>query len=206
MAENLNTIIPDEEFKKLRALYMSQIEKYDDTPSMQYILCTVGLIGAGKSTVMIPLARKLKIPRISGDEIREMLKKHGYSYKRMREMAYSIVDQLLSEGNSVAIDVNCGSQNSYPRIKKAIDKYTLRAFWVHINPPEKFIVQKLQNHKHTWLFDSGDDAVAAYYGSKKKHGDLAKFSEEFIYTFDTSRQDIDEQIDEAYRIIKRALR
>lgn len=46
----------------------------------QFILCPVGIVGAGKTTVMKPLSERLSLVRISGDEIRKILKEHGQAY------------------------------------------------------------------------------------------------------------------------------
>jgi hypothetical protein len=70
--------------------------------------------------------------------------------------------------------------------------------WIHINPPENFILNKLNNYNHTWLFKDADEAVATYYRRKPLHQDLKL---EFAYVFDTSKPDIQSQINTAVPLI-----
>ena len=72
-------------------------------------------------------------------------------------------------------------------------------FWIHINPPEEFIINKLKNYKHTWLFKNAEQAIENHKTSKDKHHKIINFP--FIYTFDASRDDLDEQIEEAIAVI-----
>ena len=190
------------EFEEIRSLYLSRLEIPEKKPPVQFLLCPVGLIGAGKTTVLVPLAKKLGTVRVSTDEIRKMLKEQGFNYDRSRDIAHSIATELLTGGHSIALDMNCGSRDGFPEIQKLIRRFAVKAFWLHINPPESFIVDKLRNFEHTWLFRNGDEAVAAYFRSKEKHGDMAKKIGTFTYAFDPSRDDLHEQIEECARLIE----
>lgn len=77
-------------------------------------------------------------------------------------------------------------------------RYGIRVFWLHVNPPEEFILSKLRAYKHTWLFKDSDEAVKKYYSRKPLHENLTL---DFTYTFDTSRSDLTEQLDDAYKVI-----
>ena len=73
---------------------------------------------------------------------------------------------------------------------------------MHVNPSEEFILNKLRTYNHTWLFKDADEAIANYYWRKLLHEHL---SMPFVYTFDTSRDDLPHQIEEAIEKIERAL-
>ncbi len=72
-------------------------------------------------------------------------------------------------------------------------------FWLHINPPEDFILHKLRTYKHTWLFKDGDEAVENYLRQKERRAkEDTQFN--FFASIDTSASDLSEQIE---RVAKR---
>ncbi len=157
-----------------------------------------GVVGSGKTTVIKPLSKKLSLLRISTDEIRKLLKENGYGYESVKDMAYGLAEKYLSLGFSIAVDGDCNSEEAQKRIKELKEKYGFVIFWVHINPPEEFIINKLKNYNHTWLFTDANQAIENYKSSKVRHTNL---DFPFAYTFDTSRDDLAKQIDEAVSII-----
>jgi len=201
-----NRDFENDEIKKIKEIFLSQIILPQRKPYKQFLLCPVGLIGSGKSTVVIPLSNKLGLVRISHDEIRKLIKERGFNkgtleYSHSREIALEAIFKFLDEGYSVAIDANCGSMETFENIKKIEQKYALKALWIHINPPEVFVVNKLKNFKHSWLFIDGEEAVKSYYKYKLIYGDFTSLGISFLYTFDTSKPNLDKQIEEARQII-----
>ena len=89
-----------------------------------------------------------------------------------------------------------------------IGKYTqkelgIKIIWIHINPPEKFIINKLKNYKkHSLLFKDSEDAINNYLERKPLH---KKLNFPFIYNFDPSRPDLKSQLKEATSIIEKEL-
>jgi len=197
LIEYLEKYPGDEEFNRIKQIYISSLEIPKMKPEKQFLLCPVGLVGAGKSTVVIPLSKKLNLVRLSHDDIRKLLKENGFNYDRSKEMAMQIIKEFLDQGYSVALDANCGSEDSLRRIQEIKKSYGLKVLWIHINPPEEFIVNKLKNFNHTWLFNSGDEAVEGYFRYKKDFGDFQNLPLGYIYTFDTSKSDLEYQIKEA---------
>lgn len=171
--------------------------------SPQFFLCPVGVLGAGKTTVIKPLARKLSLVRISTDEVRMILKKKGYSFKRAREVAFDFIEKYARKSYSIAIDADCISSQKIEKIRKLAKEVKAKIIWIHINPPEKFIINKLMNLKYGKLFESADDAIESYYIRKQLH---KKFNFSFLYTFDTSRKDLNKQINSAIAIIKKEIK
>ena len=82
-----------------------------------------------------------------------------------------------------------------------VQEYGLKLVWIHINPPEKFIVEKLSNLKPNWL-GTAEEMLQNYYQRKPLHEHLDL---PFVYTFDTSRADLPQQLDEAAKIIRHFL-
>jgi len=62
------------------------------------------------------------------------------------------------------------------------------------NQSEEFIINKLKNQKHSWLFKDAEDAINNYLARKPLHQNL---DFPFTYTFDTSKSNLNEQITEA---------
>ena len=196
--------MPKEMFGEIADEYRTMIVVPPIKPDQQFLLCPVGLIGAGKTTIVEPLAERLGLVRISTDEIRKLMKQHGYNYSGVKDISYATTKLFLDQGYSVAIDGNCGTDDTQRQIAEAVKKYNLEAIWIHINPPEEFIINKLKNYNHTWLFESGDEAVRSYREYKKTH-DYSNSDIPFIYTFDPSRSDVPKQLDEAEKLIKEKL-
>ena len=199
-----NPDLPEEMIEEFASVYRNTIFVPDKKPKKQFLLCPVGLVGAGKTTVVKPLSEKLHLVRVSTDEIRKMLKEKGYNYSKIRDISLKIVESFIKNGYSITIDGNCGVLETQNYIKEAERKYGLQTIWIHVNPPEEFIVKKLQNFPHTWLFENGDEAIKAYYEYKKKH-DYSQSLIPFLYTFDTSKNDLSQQLEEAEKLINNVI-
>ncbi len=184
---------------KIAEAYEKTLQIPKNKPEKQIMVCPVGYVGSGKTTVIKALSERLSLLRISTDEIRRLLKENGYGYDDVRKMAYTLAEKYISNGFSVAMDGNCSSEEAQEKINQIKNKHKIKVFWIHINPPEEFILNKLKNYKHTWLFKNAEQAVENYKTSKAKHHKNINFP--FIYTFDTSRDDLDKQIKEAVAII-----
>lgn len=141
----------------------------------------------------------MSLLRVSIDEIRKLLKENGYGYESVKNSIYSLAEEYITKGFSISVDGDCNSKEAQERIKELKEKYQIKVYWIHIDPPEEFIIKKLKNYKHTWLFKNTESAIENYKNSKARHEDL-NFS--FIYTFDTSRNDLNEQINDCAYIIK----
>jgi len=194
---------PQEVLEDIQKEYEQTLVIPEHKPSSQWMLMPVGLVGAGKTTVVKPLANHFGLIRISADEIREQLKRCGYSYEGAREMTHEIQKKYLKLGYSVAIDANTGSEIGLEFNKKTKKAFPqVRQIFIHINPPEDFILNKLRNYHHTWLFKDSEHAIERFNFHKEKFllPDLP-----FVYTFDTSRDDLPEQLKEGIKAIENSL-
>ena len=192
----MNTITATS-YQNIKSTYLQQIVVPAQKPSKQYLLCPIGLVGAGKTTVVKPLAEKLSLVRISGDEIRKLFKKMGYGYEKTYDLAFELIRQFISEGYSVCIDSDCAGK--IEKIEKEVRGKNLLLVWIHINPPESFIINKLSNLTPNWL-GTAEEMVTNYYERKPLHKDIAL---NYTVVFDTSLPDIQEQIESSVSTIKK---
>ncbi len=187
--------------KEIIRAYEKTLEIPGSKRKKQIIVCPIGVVGAGKTTVIKPLSKKLFLLRISTDEMRRLLKKNGDGYGSVKTLVYNLIDKYTGKGFSIAIDGDCSSKESQEKIKQLEEKHKIKAVWIHVNPPEDFIIKKLKNFKHTWLFKDATRAIENYKISKARHQNL---NFPFVYSFDTSKKDLDKQIEEATFIINKA--
>lgn len=167
----------------------------------QFLLCPVGLVGSGKTTVIKPLSEKLGLVRVSTDEIRKALKENGFNYKKTEDIAFAAADFFIDKGYGVVVDADCVRLEKREQIEERAASLQIPIIWIRINPPEEFILNKLRNYKHTWLFKDAEDAIRNYKARKPLH---KKLQFDFTYTFDTARPDPGNQIEEAVKIIQKS--
>lgn len=191
--------LDQESFREMAGEYLTRIELPKEKGKYHYILCAVGLVGSGKTTVMKPLAERLNLARVSGDDVRKLLKDRGYNWQRTTDITLFAIKHLLGRGYSVAVDSDCAGKpvEEFARSLGAIQPPEV--LYIHINPPEEFIINKLKKFQHSWLFNDADDALKSYYRRKPLHESL---KEKFVFAVDTARQDVHEQIEGAVTAIK----
>lgn len=187
---------------QVKSEYESTLVMPNEKPHIKFMICPIGLVGSGKTTVVKPLAEKLHLVRISGDEIRKTLKMHSIGYESTWDIAQELVAKYLSLGYSMALDSDCAQQKTVDALHKKSLEYGVKLIWIHINTPEEFIINKLMNYKHTWLFKDGQEAVENYFRRKPLHQNLKM---NFTYVFDTSKENLNEQIEKALIVIKKSL-
>lgn len=193
--------LSDELLQKMYTLFMERVYMPSTKPSRQLILCPVGLVGAGKSTVVVPLSQRVFLVRIAGDEVRKILKEHGFNYVRTREIVRMAVENLIQEGYSIALDSDCIDIAIQEFIADLQNQYGITPIWIHINPPESFIVEKLTTYQHTWLFKDAQHALRVLHMRKILHETYLKMIS-FDFTFDTSRSDLSMQIEHCVKAIE----
>ncbi len=170
----------------------------------RFFVCSVGLVGAGKSTVMKPLSEMLSLVRISSDEIRKILKERGAGYEQLMEIVQPLAEELAMQGFNIAFDADCGNPETKKMVLTLAKKVRAKVFWLHINPPENFILNKLRAYNHAWIFKNGEEAVENYYHQKQKRLE-EKTRFDFLTSVDTSRPDLAGQIKRAASLITREL-
>lgn len=162
----------------------------------------VGLVGSGKTSVLKPLAERLHLLRVSGDGIRRTIQDNDGDLENTWGIGNLVVARFAERGYSIAHDTDGATPKTQESIARQAEKYGVSVIWIHVNPPEDFILEKLKNYPHTWLFSDADEAIANYHARKPLHTDLPM---DFTYTFDPSRPDLAEQIKDAVLAIHNAL-
>ena len=177
----------------------------------QFSLCLIGLVGSGKSTVLKKLCQLIPMARESGDEVRKLIHDKGLpptDSHTLADIGERVVYRLHTEGYRVAYDNDFGN----PLIRKDMEEYNrasgIPIIWIRVAPPEHFIKDKLTAYEHTYLFRDADDALATYHKRKALHeSDAAAIASlPYVYTFDTSAPNLDQQILEAASLIQTRLR
>ncbi len=171
-----------------------------EKPRPQFLLCPVGYVGSGKSTVMKPLCEMLSLLRVSNDEIRLLLGEHKYGNETL-QIAAEVIEKYARQGFSIGLDSNASTAFNSERFNRLISELDIQAVWILINPPEDYIVNKLSNYSHGTLFRNKEEALSSYQKSKE----LVKTDGiPFVYEFDPSRDDLEKQINEALSVIKQS--
>jgi predicted kinase len=196
--------LSDSDLQKITELYVSTVTIPKTKPTRQIMLCPVGLVGAGKTTVLKSICDRLGLARISTDEIRHVLKNKGFNYLRAVEVAKKAILKYLEKGYSIGVDGDVIDPEIQIFFKKIAEQYKLKLILIHIKAPEKFILNKLANYKHTWLFKDANDAIDNYNRRKALHKQYLA-SMKFYYKFDTSKSNLAEQIDKFINTIKEDL-
>ena len=114
----------------------------------------------------------------------------------MYDLVFGIINHFTSKGYSICIDSDCAGK--IKQIQKAAYKNDLQIVWIHINPPEEFIINKLSKLTPNWL-GTAEDMVENYYERKPIHEDIDL---DFTVTFDTSAFNIQEQMENSISVIK----
>lgn len=186
------------------------IEDYEKTlafpenkPKTLFFLCPVGLAGAGKTTVMKKLCERLSLLRISNDEIREAIKDPKY-FELANKISQEVGIKYAKLGYSIGADGNSTSIWNNESFNKLLDSLHAKAIWIHINPPESFIVNKFKNlvYKDTGIYKDPEHALSELERSKQN---VKTEGIPFTYTFDTSKDDLDKQIENSIVIIQEEL-
>jgi len=191
----------EEEIKRVEEEYISTLKLPAIKPFPQFLLCPVGLVGSGKTTILRRLSERLNLLQLRADDVRVLLKKYDLSYASTAIIADHLLEKFLEEGYSVAIDSDCVGK-AKQLIERAVHTHHVQAIWIHINPPVLFILDAIRHRETTNIFGSVENALANYERRKPLH---KHFDMSFTYTFDPSREDFEKQIEEAVELIEKQL-
>lgn len=194
----------DEEIDAFILAYKQRIPPPNVIPKKQWILCAVGLVGAGKTTVIKPISDKLHLARISSDEIRILLRERGYNFKRTLDVVRVLVQKYITEGRPIAFDADSIAPENREELQQIARAISIPVLFIHIDPPEEFILNKLKHvvrYEPSGLIKDAEHALEDYFRRKPLH---EKYVSEvsFNETFDTSRSDIGVQIDAFIKHLK----
>lgn len=189
----------DIDIGKIQELFESTLEFPEVKPIPKFYLCPVGLVGSGKSTVMKLLCPRLSVLRIANDDVRKIIGNYDY-FNLAPKITATVGPKYSKLGYSIGIDANASALWGSEAFNQRMDDLNSRQIWIHINPPEDYI--KLQNYNHSWLYRNESEARMHFEQSKQK---VNTEGIPFVYVFDPSRSDFNNQIDEAVEKIKEEL-
>jgi hypothetical protein len=139
--------------------------------------------------------------RVSGDEIRYLLHIKQLPGDDAMYIGHLVCKRLKREGYNVAHDADFARPIVRQLLEEANDG-KIKTIWIRIAPPEAFVINKLRNYERlhpgdNWLFPNGEAAVDLYFKRKALHVALPELENlSYLYVFDTSRDDLDAQVDE----------
>ncbi len=178
--------------------FRNQIKIPLTKPSKQFFFCPAGFIGSGKTTISKQISEKFNLVRISNDELRLLLNENSYDFSSLKEIILSVSEQFVKDGYSMAFDMNCAN----PITKEKIDTFSkIPIVWVHINPPEEFIINNIKNRNNPKFFNDVDQVIENYRYQKKALGEYMN-KVNYDYKLDPSRDDFPKQMEELYALIE----
>jgi predicted kinase len=187
----------------IRDDFIKNLEIPLEIPQKQFFFCPVGLVGVGKSTVTKPISKRFNLLRLSSDEIRKLLLENGYDYGPVKDIGFDVVRKFVKKGYSISFDMDCGNPTVKTTVEDLAREYGIKVIWVHINPPEEYVFEKFRNFpiELSWLAPGQPQVMIDNYLAQKERRMQEHTSFDFIYTFDTSKKNISEQIEECSRLI-----
>ncbi len=166
-----------------------------------WLLCAIGLVGVGKSTIMKQLCVSFGLVRVVSDDIRSLVGLKGYNYERMNEVFLRLISELLAEGYAVGVDADCVKEQE--RILAYAGKASIRVTWIHVTAPEDVILARLQEDNLSREY-RGPQAIADYWRRKPLHA--VPLLVQVAYTFRTEQLNSAEQLVEAEEAIRQDLK
>jgi len=151
-----------------------------DRPTKNYcLICPVGLIGSGKTTIIKKLSRHFGLVRCSTDEMRAYLFKLGYNTGKAVEVMILVTSKLLKKKCGIAMDGDCARPEIVKEFLAKNKFYKIPLVWIKINVPEKIILARLSadNKKRKYR---GSEAIENYFRRKPLHKNIDL---PFVYVF-----------------------
>ncbi len=161
---------------------------------MRKNIVLVGFMGAGKTGVSIYLAKVLKRPRVSTDELIEKKEKRsiarifqdsGEDYFRRREK--EIVRELAAQANLI---IDCGG--GVVLQPGNLDQLKKNGILIYLSASPEMIYQRVKNHTHRPLLNVADpqSKIKEMLQSRKF------FYEQAEYTIDTNSKSVEQTAEE----------
>lgn len=170
--------LPDQKVSQLAKGFIK--ENQLDRPTKNYcLICPIGLIGSGKTTITKKLARAFSLVRMSTDEIRAYLIKAGYNNERAIAVAQVVTEKLLEKRIGLVIDADCARVQIIKEFLHKAQVLRMPLIWIKIEVPEKIILARLSvnNKKRKYR---GPEAIQNYFERKKLHQNIDL---PFVYIF-----------------------
>ncbi len=170
----------------------------------QIVVCPVGLVGSGKSTVLKLLRKPLNLLIISTDEIRRILMEEDYNLLRTKDIAAFLVLKYAKQGYSVAIDADSVLLEGQRKLEIMCVKQKCNLILIHINTPEEFVKNVVfKSKKGRKLFKDNQEALNHYDRRKVLHSKKNLSKIKFDYIFDISKPSFKKDVAKCIKEIKK---
>lgn len=196
-AETDKAALPDEQY----VIFFADLLKQAKQQEQRFILCSAGLIGSGKSTVMGAVANRLNLAYIRTDSIRWLLLDSGYTQSRTNELAAHLTATLLEDGYAIAIDADAVQQDRQHTIERLASDYAAKVLYIHVQTPDDVILQRLHKDNPNRRYKGGE-VIEHYHQRKPLHDDLSHIK--FTATVDGAG-DLDAEVDAVVHAIQSSL-
>ena len=177
----------------VQAVYKDSLVIPKEKPQRQCIIAPVGLIGAGKTTVVKPVAEALGVVRVSTDEYRILLKENGHGYETVKSFIRNTCKELLEAGHSIALDANCGGQTAFTFIQKAKELFGVKVYWLNIDTPETYAIEGLLKRASPMVEDN--EEWLRNRANQKERMEHLGYEFDFFWRFDISQPDLSTEIE-----------
>ncbi len=182
-----------EAIEKLQKLYQEKLIIPSVKRKHKIMLCPIGYIAAGKTTVMKPLSEKLGLVRLSTDELRVLAREEGIPCHEYA-VTLNLIRYYLSKGYSIACDFNCASVEMKADIEIESTNGGAETIFIKIDPPKEWIMEKVKNMTYTkeGLFKDKEVGISEVERSFREH-QLPELN--YAHVFDTSSSNLKDEID-----------
>jgi predicted kinase len=199
--------MPPDQIEQLAAEFYNKLDKPSAMKAKpQFCICPIGLVGSGKTTVLKKIVEQLPAIRVSADEVREMLGTKGLPFDDAMYIADALCTRLKQEGYNLAHDGDFASPASRQLHAQANSTVPgIRELWIRIQAPDDVVLKNIRARGPGKLFQSTDQLVELYERRKALHAAPELNEIPYLYIFDTSRPDLDDQVNEFVRRAKEQL-
>lgn len=198
--------MPPDQVKELATEFYDQLDKPETTKSKpQFCICPIGLVGTGKTTVLKKICAQLRAIRVSADEVRSMLYTKGLPFDDAMYVTHEVCVRLKQEGYNIAHDGDFAAPVSRELLGQVDQELGITELWIRVQAPEDVTLKNIKARGPGILFRDIDHAVSLHQRRKELHAAPEIDELPFMYTFDTSRPGIDDQVAEFVRLAQARL-
>ncbi|OIO18783.1 MAG: hypothetical protein AUJ37_04750 [Candidatus Magasanikbacteria bacterium CG1_02_41_34] len=190
--------LSEQDFLNIVKEYTASLSLKGQHDSLQFLICPVGMIGSGKTTTLKKINETIPFVCIRTDDMRALLKKHGYNFLKTKELALEVAIQILEKGYSIALDSDCAGDKVREKIDSIAKTFPkLEIIWIHIIASDNVIKKRLSPDNEKRVY-KGPEAIERYEIRKVLHENLPM---QFDATIDTGSDHTKTDFENVIKII-----
>ena len=121
----------------------------------------------------------------------------GVTTEATQQVLHNVYQRLTKEGYSIARDADLARPQVRALIRSVNPNHEVKEFWVHVTAPERVILERLRHREPTRVHPNVKVVTELYRARKAMYESIPDLKDlRYFYTFDTSRDDLDQQVDE----------